>query len=547
MMGIFIHMNISKSVTKREWKNVYEETLQLVKNFPLAERRKVTCKGIETICLVPTVEREQTYGWNKEKTRKGWFADGDYETMHTAEEYSLYRELVQEDEFDIDAGDALLGALPAYLNYDWDDPRCSHTYSIWGAKTQGEPYHMYLLAIACLIEARLGEKAFVYGDITKGQCKKAVELANKHLKKPIDVPDRCDMERFYRRISKLQMSEKEQLNIFNTLYLGTKDGEYGEYVRSRYSEEACEEYWKGVFANYYIGTIGFNDHINDYLLWGFDLAKLCRLVNYNDKENEPQYEQFVKRIMDAKLHLKNKNCKDILKIDQEESAPYSIYTLMAQFAFAGAGNKKVERYIPIDEIKTVLISELGEKCDVETIIEEYLEKERQEQTIKISTNETEANLGALCAQDASEVLSQMMDIKRQSIIDECEKYDITTYEELIYYETGDSIEPRLLDALKQSFMFYDSIAEEDFYTELMEKSTRTRCRWLVDQNSSILIRKQDWDKIFTDIQDNGQSFSRYYPMGRLRHDHRELIYMIIAIILNDDFYGCCKEFISSEI
>ena len=35
MMGIFIHMNISKSVTKREWKNVYEETLQLVKNFPL--------------------------------------------------------------------------------------------------------------------------------------------------------------------------------------------------------------------------------------------------------------------------------------------------------------------------------------------------------------------------------------------------------------------------------------------------------------------------------------------------------------------------------
>ena len=60
MMGIFIHMNISKSVTKREWKNVYEETLQFVKNFPLAERRKVTCKGIDTICLVPTVEREQT-------------------------------------------------------------------------------------------------------------------------------------------------------------------------------------------------------------------------------------------------------------------------------------------------------------------------------------------------------------------------------------------------------------------------------------------------------------------------------------------------------
>ena len=50
-MGIFIHMSISKSVTKREWEGVYEETLQLVKAFLLAEKRKVECKGVETICL----------------------------------------------------------------------------------------------------------------------------------------------------------------------------------------------------------------------------------------------------------------------------------------------------------------------------------------------------------------------------------------------------------------------------------------------------------------------------------------------------------------
>ena len=61
-MGIFIHMSISMSVTKKEWEKVYEETLQLVKAFPLAERRKVSCKGIETICLVPSVEREEKYG-----------------------------------------------------------------------------------------------------------------------------------------------------------------------------------------------------------------------------------------------------------------------------------------------------------------------------------------------------------------------------------------------------------------------------------------------------------------------------------------------------
>lgn len=130
---------------------------------------------------------------------------------------------------------------------------------------------------------------------------------------------------------------------------------------------------------------------------------------------------------------------------------------MAQFAFIGAENKKVDRYIPIDELKQVLVSELGGKCNVEVIIEEYLRNEEQEQEIKIAKGEPHADLEVLCKQDASEVFKQMMDIKRQDMIDERKKYDITTHEDLIYYEVGDSIEPNLLKALKHSFVLYDSI------------------------------------------------------------------------------------------
>lgn len=68
-MGIAIYLDVSRSVTREEWEKVYEETLVLVKAFPLAERRKVPCRGIETICLVPTMEREHPYGWRREKTR----------------------------------------------------------------------------------------------------------------------------------------------------------------------------------------------------------------------------------------------------------------------------------------------------------------------------------------------------------------------------------------------------------------------------------------------------------------------------------------------
>ena len=115
-MGIFIHMSISKSVTVAEWKAVYEETLALAEALPFAERRKVMCNGIKTICLVPTVEHEETYGYNHEKSRIGWFAEGDYETMHTAERYSLFRDFIKEDNVVEEAKDAMWGVFPAYLD-----------------------------------------------------------------------------------------------------------------------------------------------------------------------------------------------------------------------------------------------------------------------------------------------------------------------------------------------------------------------------------------------------------------------------------------------
>ncbi|MBP3665063.1 MAG: hypothetical protein J6J03_07885, partial [Tyzzerella sp.] len=384
---------------KKEWESVYEETLQLVKAFPLADKRKVNCRGINTICLVPTEEREECYGWNHEKKRTVWRVVGDYETMHTAEEYSLKRELIEDEDIETDAGDALLGVLPAYLNYDWEDPLCSHIYEIWGAKTQGEPYHIYLLAIACLIESRLKNKAFVYGDITKGQCKHAVALANKYLKEPIDIPDRCDMERLWKRIMNLPLSKREQIKAFERFYLGMKGAEFGDSVRNLCSKTVWDEYWREEFKNVSIGTYGFDEMIKKYLLWGFSLEELCSFVDYNDEKNNPQYDKFVKIIMDSKLHLQEKNCDDILEIDQDESQPYSIYTLMAQFAFMGARNKKVDRYIPIEDIRAALKRGMPECSNIDLMIDEYLEKE--------TSVVTEAE-GEKSEEDASEVFREFM-------------------------------------------------------------------------------------------------------------------------------------------
>ena len=106
------------------------------------------------------------------------------------------------------------------------------------------------------------------------------------------------------------------------------------------------------------------------MLWGFEIDKLCKYINFTDDEGNEHYEDFVKRIMDAKLHLKDKNCADPLKIDQEEAQPYSIWTLMAQFGFAGARNKKVDRYIPIEDIRTapVLHDRVCDKTQMKEVV-----------------------------------------------------------------------------------------------------------------------------------------------------------------------------------
>lgn len=315
-MGIFIRLSISKAVTEKEWEAVYKETVRLVKHFPLAERRKVKIHGVDTICLVKTRDREHVDRWGGRDY--GWAADGDMEYMKMAEEFFLPRDLVSEEAVDPKAGDAVLGALCDTLSYDTYEKYAQNSYGLWDRKTQGEPYHLYLLAIACLIESRLGTKAFVHGDITRGQCRKAVELANAYLKEPIEMPDRCYMDRLFRRVEALDLTEEEKVEIFENLYLGTKDAEFGDFFQRSYSAEAMEEYWRDIFKNERIGTFGFDEVISEYLLWGFDIDKVCEYVNFADEKGNPLYAEFVTRIMDAKLHLQDKNCADPLKINAEE-------------------------------------------------------------------------------------------------------------------------------------------------------------------------------------------------------------------------------------
>jgi hypothetical protein len=474
--------------------------------------------------------------------RRGWKAEGDLETLQTAEEYFLPRDLIGDNTIEADAGDALLGACPSHLIHDWKEEEFTHVYWEWGAKTQGEPYHMYLLAVACLIEARLGTKAFVYGDITRGQCKKAVEIANEFLDNKIEMPDRCYTDRLMKRVRALEMPESDKLKVFEFLYLGTKDAAFGEALRQYFPKEYLDDYWKNGFEKLEIGTIGFNAEVSEYLLWGFEIDKLCEFVHFKDDDDNMLYEQFVTRIMDAKLHLKDKNCADPLKIDQEEEHPYSIWTLLAQFGFAGAENKKVDRYVPLEEIRVALRKGLGDKFDVDAVIDAYLKNEAEQIEINLKGNDvTEEQVAMAAKQDAAETFGQLMDRKRMELAESYAQYDINDVEELMGYETGDTIRPGLAESLGRSRKVLDAILDETSFAELSNKSAEEKFSWMVRQNEYILIKKTDWEQIYRNLEEKPDSFARYYSLMRVDSGKNNISFMTRALMVNDELYSYTKE------
>lgn len=541
-MGICIHLAISSSVTDKEWAAVYQETLQLIKVFPLADTQEIVIRGIPTICFTRTEEREYRYGRYKENSKTGWFAEGDYECLRRAENYYLPRDLVSEDHYEEDDADAILCMVPQCLRaYHWDDPRFNHSHDLWGAKTQGEPYHIYLLSVACLIVSRLGRKAYVYGDITKGQCERAVRMANEHLEQKIQTPDQCDQDRLLSRIDGLSLSETEKLGLFTGLYLGHKYAEFGKTIREHYSKQACEEYWRGEFEEYRITQPGFERAFDEYLLWGFDLGEMCSYVVFQDADGKEHYDEFIRKVMDAKLHIQDKDCKDPLKINPDEEQPYSVGTQFAQLVFYSARNRKIDRFIPVEEIKSTLIHAIGGHCPVNDLIDQYLKEEREQESANLSNEASEGEFQNTVKQDPFRAFAQFMESERTAYEKVRRKYAISEPEDLLYYETGDTLSPDLMEAVGRSLAVYRSALAEDTYQELMNKEPEERCRWLSETNRYVLLRDKDWETIYEDITSHTESFARYYPMVRVNITSEGIHSMVRAFVVNAALYSYAFE------
>lgn len=176
-MGVMIFLNIMPNhIGESAWGKVYDETLELVNAYPFVDkifdRHSYDC---DWAYLSRTKERKISFADN----HWGWHTIGDEQSLRLEESFMLIKDLHyyrNNASQDGNCDDILFSGINNYpVENEYLEQLKVDDVIVFDAKTQGEPYHIPLLAIACLIESRFPRHVIVSGDISIGQMEKAVE------------------------------------------------------------------------------------------------------------------------------------------------------------------------------------------------------------------------------------------------------------------------------------------------------------------------------------------------------------------------------------
>lgn len=452
-MSVILVTYISKTVTEEEWAPVYEEVKKLGVAFNLGFRKEIEISGIKTICFVPSEEVESETYLDLEY-REEYIIDGDLESYRIGERVTIPKNIAfNEKSIEDPIQQELMGErIP-------DECKSAVVFSV---NTHGEPYHLYLTAIATLLEHRFKDKIYVYGDVDREDCKDAVILLKEVLDEDIEILSNCDAKRFCKRIMKTSVSQVEQLTFLYNMCLAVYNVDYGDVLRENFDDAVLDEFFKEQFKR--------NEHeMIVFLLLGFSLEKLCFLVSEVNKE-EPLF------------------CLKMIKVLADDS----------DFVNLKLGYSK-------DFVKKKLINAFGKYCDVNQIFEESINSKQK----------------------------KSFHFDRSKI----EKYDISEYAEARKYKKGYTLHPELEKDIGKSLRVLIGFTNNEKYTELMNDTSYSRCVWLSKMNRYLLLRKEHWEKIYKDIQENDESFRRYYPAFVTKAGNENLQDFLRALLINDEFYS----------
>jgi len=318
-MGIYINLEIlPHQISTEEWRKVYLESLELIKAYPFMGLRQEEKNGVKRFVYSRQVEKDE----DNEKTRH-WIICGDLETKEKGESFELFYDINHYCRFEDEKAESSKeeDIILASLN------NISTIRYVFDNKTQCCNYHIYILAIAMLIESRFPNSAIVSGDINIQQAKKAQKYANGILNKKIELPVRVDAERLHKRLS-IKYDGEELIDVFKKLYLSNGKSLWPTIIKY-FDRNTVMSLFTKTLAEYKSPTqLGATNLFIQWLDETQDLNSLIKMACIN--ENGPKFDvmEFTEGLCKTWLMLPIELFKNIQAFDYTYHNPD---TFMAQF------------------------------------------------------------------------------------------------------------------------------------------------------------------------------------------------------------------------
>ena len=519
-MGIFLNLTVyPERIPEDRWEEVYEETLHIVDRSDFLDRVFMERNGHRYVAARKTAERDFP------EDGPGICVCGTMTSGFDMEEFYLFRQKPRRRGADKpDNGADILFA--DWYPEDPDIPVPAGAQELWGNKTQGRPGHIPLLAIACLFADRFPEAVKIGGDITAGQCRAAVHLANQSLEHPIQTPVTCRAEALAQRLRRLNIPVTKQLSAFFQLLLEKLTPETGEVLMRLFPEGALYQYFMQRMTKEAAGTARFEELLRDYLLLRLAPSDLLRMLVQDPAGPQLPLEKVLSLLFHCQVHvpMENKNCVNPLGLDAavegDEESPHEIEALMGRafFAMLAGRNRNLPVYLPLDTIRAAC-RQACPNTDTDALIDQLLAKpaedKRQEQVY--GSGDT--------------ALMNRLRKTAKERWDQISAYDLTEPADLRRWHPGLTIEPHLENSLLEMMKQIRAFSVEREYQEFLGLEQAEREAYFICRNRYILIYESVWEYMFARMMDN-QYIYRFFLLFCVDCSHKKIHDILSALLAN---------------
>ena len=457
-LGIHIDLFIQPHrIPEDEWKEVYKESLQIIKFAHLMDSYRP--KGSDHFYAQETRHIDNIYdrGFGGWKTHGSMATGSNMDCFCLFDDIDYYRELVPNDENDHHILDEFLNEL---------EP---HGYiKIWDSATNGEDAHIYLLAVACLICDRFPNATHVCGDITCEQMEYVHKWLSLGLDIPIEKPLYIRPAGLIAALREAGIPEDELLFNFFALNLCKYNRALGvelekevgiELVRKHYLEELMP------YEDENGNTFVWAWVVREYLSLGFDFEMLCKTVMTDIDGCHVQPEDFMRMLLDMKLHLpKPEGNSNVIYYDTSKVPDCKIRS-------SPLITRIVRAHIPLADIEAVFSKVLGAPFSAAEIL--------QDRDYALPT-------GGILS-EAQKAERRFMDFRERKL------YDINSRSELMNYTSWSEVEPTLRQEVIDFFRELQSNYETPYHVLSMDAEGR---RDWFNKNYNILITEDVEKEIY---------------------------------------------------